>query len=118
MLYPTKMDYRRKEAPRLGKGVSTDGTDERIIVNRRSRTNSCNSLRGLGRHAAFYGITPKDVQLVGRGAGLRVADLSWLKFVFINLGADLAEPSYCLTALRAEKKLFQSSVNLRAMLSC
>lgn len=109
MLYPTKNDYRRKEAPLVGKGVSMDRGGGRIIVNRnlRSGTNkdSCQSCqcgthsRGLGRRVAFF--APKDVELVGRGAGLRVADLLRLKFIFINLSADVAEPRYCLTALRA-----------------
>jgi hypothetical protein len=99
-------DYHRKEAA-LGKGVSIDESGGRVIVNRRSGTNSCqcgSRLRGPSRHAAFF--APKDEQLVGHGAGLRVAELSRLEFIFINLSADLAEPSYCLTALRAGERYF------------
>lgn len=79
-------------------------------------SNSCQCglhSRGLGRHVVFFAFfdffAPKDVQLVGRGAGLRVADLSRLKFIFINLSADLAESGYRLTALRELAKMKRPS---------
>jgi hypothetical protein len=98
-----------------------DESGGRIIVNRRSGTEIlCHSYcgsrsRGPGRLAGFF--TKKDVQLVGHGAGLRVADRSRLKFIFVNLSADIAEPSYRLTARRAGEKIFQSSLNLRTLLT-
>lgn len=80
--------------------MSVDRSGGRIIYVIRT----CGS-RGPGRrYAAFF--APKDVELVGHGARLRVADLSRLKFIFINLSADLAEPRYCVTALRAGERYF------------
>ena len=96
-------DYSIIEVP-LGEGVLIDGSDGKIIVNRRSRTNSCQCGSGSRGPGAF--IAPKDIQLVGHGAGLRVADLSRLKFIFINLSADLAESGYRLTALWAGERYF------------
>jgi hypothetical protein len=96
-MYTCFVRSRRLSSKRdTAKGVSIDGRDGKRIVNRR-----CGS-RGPGRHAAFF--APKDVELVGHGARLRLADLSRLKFVFINLSADLAESSYRVTALWAGER--------------
>lgn len=90
MLYPTKrLSY-------TGRKEVAEVAEDLLYVE--GNLCQCGS-RGPGRHAAFF--APEDVQLIGHGTGLRVADLSRLKFIFINLSADLTEPSYRLTVRRA-----------------
>jgi hypothetical protein len=78
----------------------------------RSRVPGCLS----PSHPAF--LAPKDEELVGHGAGLRVAEPSRLEYIIIDLSADIAEPSYRLTVRAARRaqageNIIQSTRSLR-----